>query len=100
MLQLLRGFLQIDLRLLQLADVGGGDIVAAHLHRGADFRIEIDNLSFQPLFVLGQQLFSGHHLRHGIIQLRHAVAHVADGLLKNEFGIFGRFDYSAKESAH
>jgi hypothetical protein len=85
-LQLLRSLLQIHLRLLQLTDVSGGNVVATHLYRRANLRIEINYLRFQPLFVFGQQLFGGHHLRHGIIQLRHAVAHVADGLLKYEFG--------------
>ena len=64
MLELLTGFKQIELCLLQLADVGGGNIVTTHLYGGLNLRVQIDHLGFQALLIFRQQLFRGHHLRH------------------------------------
>src|SRR6185437_5566225 len=99
-LQLLGRFLQIELRLLQLTDVSGRDVVAPHLHRSAYFGVEIDYLRLEPLFVFGEKFLSGHDLRHRVVQFRHAVAHVADSLLKNELGIFSLLDNPTEKGAH
>ena len=100
MFQLLPGFQQVHLRLLQLTNVGGSDVIAIHLDRRPNFGVEIDYLCLQSLLVLGQKFFRGHHLSNGIVQLRHAVAHVADRLLKDEFGVLGLLDDATEQRAH
>ena len=77
-----------------------GDIVSPHFHRSPNLGIQIYHLSFKTFFVLGEQPLSCHYLRHGVVQLRHAIAHVTNGLLKYEFWIFSLFDQPAKECAH
>src|SRR5215212_8958156 len=49
-------------------------------------------LLFESILVLGEQALGGHHLRDRVVQLRHAVAHVADGLLKDQLGVFRLLD--------
>jgi hypothetical protein len=61
-LQLLRCFLEVELRLLQLADVSGGDIIATHLYRSANFGVEIDYLRLKPFLVFSEKFFGGHDL--------------------------------------
>ena len=80
MLQLVTGLLQIDLGLLELADVGGGDIVAVHLDRRFDLRIKIDDLHFEPIFAFSQKFFGSHHLGDRIIKIGNAVTRAAEWL--------------------
>ena len=89
MFELVSGALKIKLCLLKLADISSRDVVAAHLHRRLDLRIQIDDLRLQTLFVLSQKFFGGHDLGHGIIQVRNTIAHVANRLLQDQLGILG-----------
>src|SRR5688500_6141753 len=57
-------------------------------------------LCFKSALFVRKKLLSGHHLRDRVIQLRHAVTHVADSLLKNEFRVFSLLDYPSEEGAH
>src|SRR5207237_6115224 len=99
-LQLVTGLLQIDLGLLELADVGGGDIVAVHLDRRFDLRIKIDDLDFEPIFTLSQKFFGSHHLGDRIIKIGDAIAHVADRLLEDQLRVLRFFHNPAKQCAH
>ena len=72
----------------KLADLGRRDVVAAHLDRGLDLGVEIDDLSRRFSLLLREQTLGGHHLGDGIIKLGHAVAHVPDRLLQHQFRIF------------
>src|SRR5258706_986248 len=100
MLKLVTGFLQINLRLRELANIRRGNIITAHLYRGLDFRVQINHLRFEPFFVFSQQLFSGHDLRDRLIEIRNTVPHVADSLLKYELWVLSLFDDPAKKRAH
>src|SRR5215213_9353483 len=94
--ELLPGLREVELRLLELADVGRRDVVAVHLDGGLDLRVEVHDLLFESILVLRQEPLGGHHLRDRVVQLRHAVAHVADGLLEYQLGVFGLL-YDAAE---
>ena len=99
MLELMAGFLQIQLGLLELSDVGSGDVIPIHLDRGFDFRIDIDHLGFQPFLILSQQFLGRHDLRHGIVEVGNAVPHVPDRLLQDEFRILSPLDNAAEQRA-
>src|SRR3712207_8687601 len=50
--ELLSGLREVELRLLELSDVGRRDVVAVHLDGGLDLRVEFDDLLFEALLVL------------------------------------------------
>jgi hypothetical protein len=84
---------------LKLADVSRGDVIAPHLDGGFDLRIEFDDLRFEALSILGEEFFGRHHLCDRVVQLGHAVTHVADRLLKDAFGVFRLFDDATEHRA-
>src|SRR5215207_2636586 len=97
--ELLAGLREVELRLLELPDVGRRDVVAVHLDGGLDLRVEVYDLLFEAVLVLGEQALGGHHLRDRVVQLRHAVAHVADGLLEYQLGVFRLLDDAPEHRA-
>jgi hypothetical protein len=100
MLQLLSCLLKVKLGLLQLTNIGSGNVIAAHFHGGTYFGVEVDHLAFKTFFILGQEFFRSHYLGYGIVQLRHSISHIADGLLEYELRIFCLFDNPSKEGTH
>src|SRR5262249_22214371 len=92
-LQLLMSAVERDLLFLQRGYVGFGYVVAPLGNRGLDFCIVFLDLSFESDDFLLEKLLGGHYLDDVVLHLRDLLAHVADGLLENQLGVFGLLDY-------